>query len=69
MNVLIRPEPDNGLDGIFAWIAKVNPHASIEIIRRIRAKRDLLAATGLAETGRPGREKGKHELIYLNSWK
>ena len=60
MNVLIRPEPDDDLDGIFALSAKVNPHASIETIRRIRAKRHLLAATGHAETGRPGREKGKH---------
>jgi hypothetical protein len=35
----------------------------------MRAKRDLFAATGLAQTGRPGREKEERFLIYLNSWK
>jgi len=63
MKILIRPEAEDDLDGLFAWIAKDNPRAAVETIRRIRAKLDLLAATGFAEIGRPGRDKGTRELV------
>ena len=33
------------------------------MIRRIRAKLDLLATAGFAEIGRPGRDAGTRELI------
>lgn len=56
MKVLIRPEADRDLDGIFEWIAKDNPRAAVELIRRIRLKIELLASTGFAEIGRRGRE-------------
>ena len=63
MKVLIRPEADRDLDGIFEWIAKNNPRAAVEVIRRIRLKIELLASTGFAEIGRQGREHGTRELI------
>ncbi len=43
MKVLIRPEADSDLDGIFERISKDNPRAAVDLIRRIRAKLDLLA--------------------------
>ncbi len=63
MKVLIRPEADRDLDGIFEWIAKDNPPAAADTIRRIRSKLDLLATTGFGEIGRRGREPGTRELI------
>lgn len=63
MKVLIRPEADRDLDGIFEWIAKDNPRAAVNMIRRIRAKFDLLASAGFAEIGRRGRERGTRELV------
>lgn len=58
MKVLIRPEADSDLDGIFERISKDNPRAAVDLIRRIRAKLDLLATTGFSEIGRRGRERG-----------
>ncbi len=63
MRVLIRPEADADLDSIFEWIAKDNPRAATDTIRRIRAKLDLLATAGFAEIGRRGRDPGTRELI------
>ncbi len=63
MRLLIRPEADADLDRIFEWIAKDNPRAAKDVIRRIRAKLDLLATTGFAEIGRRGRDPGTRELI------
>lgn len=63
MKVLIRPEAERDLDGIFERIAKDNPRTAVEMIRRIRFKLELLATTGFAEIGRKGRERGTRELI------
>ncbi len=63
MRVSIRLEADADLDRIFEWIAKDNPRAATDTIRRIRAKLNLLAATGFAEIGRRGRDPGTRELI------
>jgi toxin ParE1/3/4 len=63
MKISIRPEADADLDSIFEWIAKDNPRAATDTIRRIRAKLGLLATTGFAEIGRHGREPGTRELI------
>ena len=63
MKVLIRPEADRDLDSIFEWIAKDNPKAAVDMIRRMRAKLDLLTTTGFAEIGRPGRDTGTRELV------
>jgi len=63
MKVLVRPEADDDLDGIFAWIVKDSPRAAGAMIQRIRTRLDLLAATGFAELGRLGRVEGTRELI------
>ena len=63
MKILVRPEADDDLDGIFAWIAKDSPRAASAMVRRIRARLDLLASTGFAELGRLGRVRGTRELI------
>lgn len=63
MRVLIRPEADADLDSIFEWIAKDNPRAATDSIRRIRAKLNLLTTPGFAEIGRRGRDPGTRELI------
>ena len=63
MRLLIRPEADADLDNIFEWIAKDNPRAATDMVRRIRAKLALLATTGFAEIGRRGRDPGTRELI------
>ena len=63
MKILVRPEADDDLDGIFAWIAKDSPRAASAMIQRIRTRLDLLAATGFAELGRLGRVPGTRELI------
>jgi plasmid stabilization system protein ParE len=67
MKVLIRPEADADLEGIFEWIANDNPRAAADMIQRIRAKLGLLATTGFAEIGRRGRERGTRELIAAPS--
>ena len=63
MKVLIRPEADRDLDSIFEWIAKDNPKAAVDMIRRMRAKLDLLTTTGFAEVGRQGSDTGTRELV------
>ena len=63
MKIFIRPEADDDLDGIFAWIAKDSPRAASAMIERIRTRLDLLASTGFAEIGRLGRVEGTRELI------
>ena len=63
MKIFIRPEADDDLDGIFAWIAKDSPRAASAMIQRTRARLDLLASTGFAEIDRLGRVRGTRELI------
>jgi plasmid stabilization system protein ParE len=38
MKVVVRAKADADLDGIFAWVAKDNPAAAAEMIRRIRTR-------------------------------
>ena len=63
MKVIVRAKADEDLDGIFAWIAKGNPRAATEMIRRIRARIGLLIETGFPGLGRPGRASGTRELV------
>ena len=63
MKVFVRPKP-TPLDAVFEWIAKDNPRAAVDTIRRIRAKLELLAVTGsCGEIGRRGRDSGTRELV------
>jgi toxin ParE1/3/4 len=63
MRIVIRAKADDDLDGIFAWIAKDDPRAASDVIRRIRARIGQLVSTGFVEMGRSGREPGTRELV------
>jgi toxin ParE1/3/4 len=63
MKILVRARVEDDLDRIFAWIAKDNPGAAANMIRRIRDRIGRLALSALAEIGRPGREPGTRELV------
>lgn len=63
MRVTFDPAARSELDRIFAWIAKDNPRAALEMIARIEAKVMRLGAPGLANMGRPGLVGGTRELV------
>lgn len=65
MRIIVRQEADDDLDAVFAWIAKDNPGAAADMIRRIRSRIGLLTTPGLAHIGRPGRDDETRELIEL----
>jgi len=46
MKIVVRAKADQDLDGIFAWIAKDNPRAAIDVIRRLRNRIGTLVAFG-----------------------
>jgi plasmid stabilization system protein ParE len=63
MKVVIRAAAAADLDGIFNWISKDSPKSAAEMVRRIRARVNRLATTGLPHVGRPGRVRGTRELV------
>lgn len=63
MKIVIREEAVQDLEEIQDWIEKDSPAAAVRMIKRIRAKIDLLLVPGAAEMGRPGSDKGTRELI------
>jgi toxin ParE1/3/4 len=63
MNVFIRESAEDDLDRIFAWIAKDNPTAAVEVVAQIRDRINLLEIDSLAHMGRPGLDHGTRELI------
>jgi toxin ParE1/3/4 len=63
MKIVIREKAADDLEGIFHWIAKDNPNAAIEVLRRIRRRVGRLAVSGLAHIGRPGLIAGTRELV------
>jgi addiction module RelE/StbE family toxin len=63
MRVTFEPEARDELDRIYAWIAKDNPRAALEMIARIEAKVMGLETRELTNMGRPGLVKGTRELI------
>jgi toxin ParE1/3/4 len=63
MKLVIRAEAATDLEEIQDWIEKDSPAAAVRMIRRIRAKIDLLLMPGMAEIWRPGRDEGTRELI------
>jgi toxin ParE1/3/4 len=63
MKLVIRAEAATDLEDIQNWIEKDSPAGAVRMIRRIRAKMDLLLIRGMADIGRPGREDGTRELI------
>jgi toxin ParE1/3/4 len=63
MNVVVRARATEDLVGIFTWIARDNPLAAAEVVRRIRRRIGRLTAPGLMHMGRPGRVAGTRELV------
>jgi toxin ParE1/3/4 len=63
MRVTFDPAASAELDRIFAWIAKDNPRAAIEIIARIEAKVMRLEVPELTNMGRAGLVDGTRELL------
>ena len=63
MRVTFDPAASDELDRIFAWIAKDNPRAAVEMIARIEAKVMRLEPPELSHMGRPGLVEGTRELL------
>jgi toxin ParE1/3/4 len=63
MNVVVRARAAEDLTEIFTWIARDNPQATAEMVRRLRRRIGRLATPGLAHIGRPGRVGGTRELV------
>ena len=63
MKVIIREEAVDDLDGIFAWVARDDPAAALELLRRIRERIERLATPGLSHMGRFGMVAGTRELV------
>jgi plasmid stabilization system protein ParE len=54
MKVIVREAAEDDLDRIFAWIAKDNPRAAVNMVARLRDRINLLELDALAHMGRPG---------------
>ena len=54
MRVTFDPAASDELDSIFAWIAKDNPRAALDLVARIRVKVMRLETPELTHMGRPG---------------
>lgn len=63
MKIIIREKAADDLEHIYSWIAKDNPRAATNIVRRIRDRIARLATPGLSHMGRPGLVSGTRELI------
>ena len=63
MKVVIREEAADDLDGIFAWVAKDDPVAAVNLLRRLRSRIGRLAVPGFAHMGRPGAVEHTRELV------
>lgn len=63
MKVVFDEDALDDLRGIFAWIAKDNPHAAVSLVRRIFEKAERLANTQLTFMGHKGRDAGTYELL------
>ncbi len=63
MKIIVRDEAAGDLDEIQDWIETDSPAAAVGMVRRIRAKIELLLTSGMADMGRPGRDDGTRELI------
>lgn len=63
MKFIVRKTARRDLDGIFDWIARDNPRAARRVISRILSRISRLAASDLADQGRPGLVPGTREVI------
>ena len=63
MRIIFDGDALDDLSGIRAWIARDNPRAADDLIKRIFNKVENLLAPELTYMGRPGLDPGTHELI------
>jgi len=63
MNLVIRDEAVDDLDGIYDWIAKDSTSAAIRVVRGLRRRMDSILLPELVTMGRPGKLHGTRELI------
>jgi len=63
MKVIVRASAEDDLDRIFSWIAKDNPRAAADMVRRIRQRIEELEVDAVAHMGRPGFVEGTRELV------
>ena len=63
MKVTFEPAAQDDLDRIFAWIAKDNSRAALEMIARIERRVMRLENRELTHMGRPGLIEGTRELL------
>jgi toxin ParE1/3/4 len=63
MKVIVREAAAADLDEILDRISRDSPRAAAELVRRILARIDRLAISGLSHMGRPGLVEGTRELV------
>ena len=63
MKVEIHEAAAADLESIFEWVSRDSPRAAAQLVRRIRARVNRLAAAGLPHIGRPGLIEGTRELV------
>jgi toxin ParE1/3/4 len=63
MKVIVREAAAADLDEILDRISRDSPRAAAELVRRILARIDRLAISGLSHLGRPGLVEGTRELV------
>jgi toxin ParE1/3/4 len=63
MNIVIRDSAAADLELIYAWIARYSPHAADRVVERLLERVRGVLIPGMAQIGRPGREKGTRELV------
>lgn len=63
MKVVFDDEALDDLRGIFTYIAKDNPRAANDVVKRIFERTERLAEPELAHMGHPGRDPGTLELV------
>ena len=63
MKFIVRKMARRDLDGIFDWISQHNPRAARRVVSRILSRISRLAASNLADQGRPGVILGTREVV------
>jgi len=63
MKIVIRDSAAADLELIYAWIARYSPRAADKVVERLLERIRGLLIPGMANIGRPGREKGTRELV------
>jgi len=63
MKVIVRAKAKDDIDNVFAWIAKDNPAAAIQMVVRVHERINRLKTDSLAHMGHAGTVAGTLELV------